>query len=201
MWKPIITKLFPLNNHKSPKRGCNQKRSLRLETLETRTMFYADPLALSIPDTPSLVGEPKPVGPTAEVFLQQQTGITKSALGGYIRSAKSDYTLSRHEQVRKTFVDKQRNELAATKTSHMTDSDLDDILRHTKTDKMFNRDLLNTQLGGIILDVYRSNGVFDYGTIDQIAQSTKGETDFNQYLTADAKKQKKDMVNNYAMSR
>jgi len=74
MWKPIITKLFPLNNHKSPKRGCNQKRSLRLETLETRTMFYADPLALSIPDTPSLVGEPKPVGPTAEVFLQQQIG-------------------------------------------------------------------------------------------------------------------------------
>ena len=133
--------------------------------------------------------------------MQQQTGITKSALGGYIRSAKSDYTLSRHEQVRKTFVDNQRNELAATKPSHMTDSDLDDILRHTKTDKMFNRDLLNTQLGGIILDVYRSNGVFDYGTIDQIAQSTKGETDFNQYLTADAKKQKKDMVNNYAMSR
>jgi hypothetical protein len=72
MWKPIIANIFHLNNFRSAKKRRNEGRSLRLETLETRTMFYADPLTLSVPDTPLLVGEANPTGPTQESFLQQQ---------------------------------------------------------------------------------------------------------------------------------
>jgi hypothetical protein len=72
MWKPVIAKNLHLSNLSSAKKGRNQERSLRLETLETRTMFYADPLTLSVPDTPLLVGEANPTGPKPENFLQQR---------------------------------------------------------------------------------------------------------------------------------
>jgi hypothetical protein len=72
MWKPVIAKNFHLNNLRSSKKRRNQGRSLRLETLETRRMFHADPLTLSVPDTPLLVGEANPTGPKPEQFLQQQ---------------------------------------------------------------------------------------------------------------------------------
>ena len=74
MWKPTIAKNFRLNNHKSSKTGRNQEKPLGLESLETRIMFYADPLTLTVPDTPALVGEADPAGPTPEFFLQQQVG-------------------------------------------------------------------------------------------------------------------------------
>jgi hypothetical protein len=84
MWKPIIANIFHLNNFRSTKKRRNEGRSLRIETLETRTMFYADPLTLSVPDTPLLVGEANPTGPTPESFLQQQfskpTSQTKPSL-------------------------------------------------------------------------------------------------------------------------
>jgi len=74
MWKPSSAKNLHLNNYRFAKKGSNQGRSLRLETLESRTMFYADPLTLSVPDSPVLVGEAKPVGPTPHLFLQPQAG-------------------------------------------------------------------------------------------------------------------------------
>ena len=72
MWKPDITKNINLSSHRPAKKGRKSERPLRLETLETRTMLYADPLTVSIPDTPVLVGEPDPAGPLPELFLQQQ---------------------------------------------------------------------------------------------------------------------------------
>ncbi|MEE2843481.1 MAG: hypothetical protein VX761_03130 [Planctomycetota bacterium] len=72
MWKPDIARNINLNSHRSAKKGHKPGRALRLETLETRTMFYADPLTLSMPDTPALVGEPEPAGPLPEYFLQKQ---------------------------------------------------------------------------------------------------------------------------------
>jgi hypothetical protein len=72
MWKPVIAKNLHLSNLSSAKKGRNQERSLRLETLETRTMFYADPLTLSVPETPLLVGEANPTGPKLELFSQQR---------------------------------------------------------------------------------------------------------------------------------
>jgi hypothetical protein len=74
MWKSAIAKKFNLNSHRFSKKGSNQGRSLRLETLETRTMFYADPLTLSVPDSPVLVGEANLAGPMPEPFLQQNIG-------------------------------------------------------------------------------------------------------------------------------
>ena len=72
MWKLDIANNTNLNSHKSAKKGHKPGRGLRMETLETRTMFYADPLTLSMPDTPVLVGEPQPAGPLPEYFLQKQ---------------------------------------------------------------------------------------------------------------------------------
>ena len=72
MWKPDIAKNINLNSHRSAKKGHKPGRPLRMETLETRTMFYADPLTLSMPDTSVLVGEPEPAGPLPELFLQKQ---------------------------------------------------------------------------------------------------------------------------------
>lgn len=72
MCKPNIAKNTNVSSHRPFKKGRKPERPLRLETLETRTMLYADPLTVSMPDTPVLVGEPDPAGPLPELFLQQQ---------------------------------------------------------------------------------------------------------------------------------
>ena len=69
MWKPDIAKNINLNSHRSAKKVHKPRRPLRMETLEMRTMFYADPLTLAMPDTPVLVGEPEPAGPHYRSFF------------------------------------------------------------------------------------------------------------------------------------
>ena len=78
MWKPAVADNFHLNNHRTAIKGHNRSRSLSLETLEMRMMFYTDPLTLSVADPPALVGETQPAGPMPEFFLQQQTGKSSS---------------------------------------------------------------------------------------------------------------------------
>jgi hypothetical protein len=132
-----------------------------------------------------------------DVMLQRYIGVTKSELGQTIRDIKGKYSSKVHEELRDQLVGKQKTALSAARTSHMTDADLDDILKHTKTHEMFNKDLLNLTEGARILDHYKNNGEFTYNTIDGIKRNSEGQVDMNKYLTKEARKAKKEMKDNY----
>lgn len=132
-----------------------------------------------------------------DVILNRYIGITRAQLAETVHDSKSKYNSSLHEGLRDALVGKQRQELAAARLSHMKKDDLGDILKHTKTEKIFEQDRMNLQHGAHLLDAYKANGEVTYATIDGLKQQSKGKIDLTDYLTADARKAKKEMKDNY----
>lgn len=132
-----------------------------------------------------------------DVMLKRYIGVTRAELAETVHKSKSKYGSSQHEGLRDALVGRQRQELSAARISHLKKSDLDDILKHTNTHKMFDKDLINLEHGAILLDAYKSNGEFTYATVDMLKQQSKGKLDLTDYMTKDARKAKKDMRDNY----
>ncbi len=132
-----------------------------------------------------------------DVMIQRYMGTTRTQIARNVRKHKSKYSINQHEKIRDGLTSKQKQALSAARLSHMSKGDLEDILKHTGTGKMFDKDRLSLEHGAILLDSYRETGEFNYSSIDQIKAATEGQLDLGDYLTAAGKKAHKSMKDKY----
>jgi len=117
-----------------------------------------------------------------DIIMQKYIGVTKSQLKKHLRKTKDGYKLQVHEKIRDGLVEEQKKQLTPLRHSHLDMDHLDDILKHTKTSKYINKDVIQ-DIGEAVnlLDLYKRDGsvdkksVKDYGLDNLLTKGAKDE--------------------------
>ena len=126
-----------------------------------------------------------------DVILQKYIGVTKAEMRNILRENKSGYTQEAHEKKRDELIKKQQKELIPLRHGHMDESNIEDILNHTKSGKYFVKDNIETVDSVVdLLDLYRLNGDISLSELEKTSIP-------DLYLTDEAKKEKKDSKDKY----
>jgi len=131
-----------------------------------------------------------------EMLLQHYIGITKGELRKILRENESKYTLKKHEELRESLIQNQRQKLIPLRHNHFEDKHIDDILKYVGVQDYIMKDRIRIEHAANLLDLHKSKHGADV-TLEDLghltsASPSEGGWESTVYLTPEAKKKLKE---------